>query len=102
MHPRSAADFDVLFRELESWRLHETARIKESGDSHESISLQLQDLLGKEVKLLQTIDRLKITAAKENKLQKTQATLEKVNKIQQTNTIHKAGKRIFDFVFRLF
>jgi hypothetical protein len=77
MHPRTKADFAVLFAELEAWRLHETARIKESaGLSAEEVAVALQELLHKEVKLLQTIDRLKITAARENKWARTHASLE--------------------------
>jgi len=77
MHPRTKADFAVLYAELEAWRLHETARIKESaGLSAEEIAVALQELLHKEVKLLQTIDRLKITAARENKWARTAASLE--------------------------
>lgn len=78
MHPRTKEDFDVLFSELEAWRLHETQRIKTSGLSSEEVASALQDLLNKEVKLLQTIDRLKITAAKENKWSRTQSSLEKM------------------------
>ena len=78
MHPRSRADFAVLFSELESWRLHETQRIKESGLSAQEIAAALEELLTKEVKLLQTIDRLKLTAAKENKWARTQSSLEKM------------------------
>lgn len=78
MHPRTKDDFDVLYKELEAWRLHETQRIKNSGISKDEIHFQLEELLGKEVKLLQTIDRLKITAAAENKQQRTKDTLEKM------------------------
>lgn len=78
MHPRTAQDFELLHRELEVWRAHETARIKSSGEPEERIQAQLRDLLHKQVKLLQTIDRLKIEAAKENKAIKTQTTLEKM------------------------
>jgi hypothetical protein len=28
MHPRTAEDFNILYRELEAWRQHETKRIK--------------------------------------------------------------------------
>ena len=78
MHPRTKEDFDILSKELEAWRLHETQRIKNSGASKESVHFQLEELLGKEVKLLQTIDRLKITASKENKKSNTKEMLEKM------------------------
>ena len=77
MHPRTKADFAVLFAELEAWRLHETQRIKDSpGLSADDVAVALQELLNKEVKLLQTIDRLKTTAARENKWARTQSSLE--------------------------
>jgi hypothetical protein len=57
MHPRSAADFEVLYNELEGWRLQETRRIKESALPPEKQQFALQQLLQKETKLLQTIDR---------------------------------------------
>jgi hypothetical protein len=78
MHPRTKEDFDILHKELEAWRLHETQRIKNSGLPKEEVHLQLEELLGKQVKLLQTIDRLKITAAKENKKSQTKEMLEKM------------------------
>ncbi len=67
MHPRTFDDFEVLYNELESWRQHETARIKSTMDSREEQVKALAQLLRKETQLLQTIDRLKITANKKNK-----------------------------------
>jgi hypothetical protein len=78
MHPRTAEDFQILYKELDAWRRHETKRIKESGLSAEETHFQLEELLGKEVKLLQTIDRLKISANKINKVATVKETLEKV------------------------
>jgi hypothetical protein len=68
LHPRTAADFEVLYGELEAWRVHETAAIKQNArlpaaDKH----ALLAELLAKETKLLQTIDRLKITAHRANR-----------------------------------
>ncbi len=79
MHPRSKADFDVLYKELEAWRLHETTRIKNSGLPATEIREALEDLLSKEVKLLQTIDRLKIQASASNKITTTKQVLEKMS-----------------------
>lgn len=67
MHPRSAADFEILYNELEAWRLQETRKIKEAGLPKDKEQEVLQQLLHKETKLLQTIDRLKINANHENK-----------------------------------
>jgi hypothetical protein len=81
MHPRTAEDFEVLHRELEAWRLKETARINGSSElSAEAKHADLEMLLGKETQLLQTIDRLKIAAAHENKTSRTEARLETMSK----------------------
>lgn len=82
-NPRTAADFQVLYKEVEAWRLHETARIKSSNDTSEQQHAQLADLLHKEVKLLQAIDKLKTKAASENKETTVLATLEKMASPQE-------------------
>jgi len=78
MHPRSFEDFEILYNELENWRQHETARIKKSGDSMEESErlAALAQLLHKETKLLQTIDRLKLSANKENREMRIKNVLE--------------------------
>eukprot|EP00198_Chlamydomonas_reinhardtii_P001453 XP_001690789.1 flagellar associated protein [Chlamydomonas reinhardtii] len=80
MHPRTAADFEVLYNELEAWRLQETRKIKEAGLAKEQEQQVLQQLLHKETKLLQTIDRLKINANQENKEARIQHTLNEMSK----------------------
>jgi len=67
MRPRTTADFEILYNELEAWRLQETQKIKEAGLAEEERHAALQQLLHKETKLLQTIDRLKIAANGENR-----------------------------------
>ena len=54
MHPKKTKDFDILYNELEAWRLNETKKIKNSTDlkEHEK-KLALQQLLHKETKILQ-------------------------------------------------
>lgn len=32
MHPKKHKDFDILYNELEAWRLNETKKIKHSSD----------------------------------------------------------------------
>ncbi|GIL70427.1 hypothetical protein Vretimale_3562 [Volvox reticuliferus] len=80
MHPRTAADFEVLYNELEAWRLQETRKIKEAGLPKEQEQQVLQQLLHKETKLLQTIDRLKINANQENKEARIQHTLSEMSR----------------------
>lgn len=61
MHPQTVRDFEILFNELEAWRLNETKKIKASSElNHEEKALAMQQLLNKETKILQQIDRLKI------------------------------------------
>ena len=68
MHPRTAADFEILYSELEAWRVKETeGAIAAAGDDQAARQRALQGLLQKETKLLQTIDRLKIAANQENR-----------------------------------
>lgn len=66
-NPQTSADFEILYNELENWRQHETTRIKASNLHDDERQLQLEELLHKETKLLQTIDRLKLSANKTNK-----------------------------------
>ena len=32
MHPKKAHDFDILYNELEAWRMNETKKIKNSNE----------------------------------------------------------------------
>lgn len=56
----------ILYSELDQWRNAETKTIK-AAEVGERRKLALRELLHKETRLLQTIDRLKITAAHEGK-----------------------------------
>ena len=54
MHPKKPKDFDILYNELEAWRLNETKKIKASQTlNSEEKRLALQQLLNKETKILQ-------------------------------------------------
>lgn len=80
MHPRTVDDFEILYKELEMWRLKETERIKTSNILNvEEKHKALEQLLHKETKLLQTIDRLKITAFHQNKDQKIEKFLKSMS-----------------------
>ncbi len=71
MHPKSAKDFEILYNELEQWRLNETKKIKGSAElKDDEKALAMQQLLNKETKILQQIDRLKIQASSKNKTDK--------------------------------
>lgn len=71
MHPKKGKDFEILYNELEAWRLNETKKIKSSAElTADEKALALQQLLHKETKILQQIDRLKIQANTKNKQEK--------------------------------
>jgi len=76
MHPRTFDDFEILYNELENWRQHETQRIDNAGMEERERLAALAQLLHKETKLLQTIDRLKISANKENREERIKSVLE--------------------------
>ncbi len=82
IHPRSKEDFDTLRRELEAWRLNNVQTIKASGLSPEETQFRLQEVFGKEVVVLQIIDRLHARATKENALAKTEKTLEQMSSMK--------------------
>lgn len=78
-HPKSKQDFYLLRQELDSWVQRETEKIKGSDLSQEDKTLALQELLHKEISLLETIEKLKISAKKENNAEKIQAFLAKMS-----------------------
>lgn len=80
LRPLCVEDFETLKRELEAWRLKETSRIKESKLPLDEEHAALQQLLHKETKLLQTIDRLRINANHDNKQGNIQKQLQKMAK----------------------
>ena len=77
MHPHTYEDFEILYNELEAWRLQETARINNEMGFDDAGRLEaLQQLLLKEQKLLQTIDRLRLQADDENRDKRIRSTLQ--------------------------
>lgn len=78
-HPKTPQDFILLKRELDTWVKNETLRIKSSNLSEEDKTLAMQELLHKEISLLQTIEKLKIQASKENKTERIQSFLQKMS-----------------------
>jgi hypothetical protein len=65
-HPRTAADFKVLYEELAAWHFQETQVINQGKHPEEERKRLLQELLAKETELLHTIDRMKIEAKRLN------------------------------------
>jgi len=80
MQPKTFKDFEILYNELEAWRNSETKKINENPKlSAQEKQNSLQILLLKEVKLLQTIDRLKNKATKKNREEKIGHFLENIS-----------------------
>mmetsp|Transcript_78594 Transcript_78594/g.143167 ORF Transcript_78594/g.143167 Transcript_78594/m.143167 type:complete len:543 (-) Transcript_78594:144-1772(-) len=95
MHPRTFEDFNVLYKELEAWRLSESKRISNSEFDEATRRAAQRELLQKETKLLQTIDKLKIQANSQNRDAKIKKTLESMSKPKvwaqndgETTTVH--------------
>jgi len=95
MHPKTFEDFNVLFKELEAWRLNEAKRIHDSGFDEVSRRAAQRELLHKETKLLQTIDKLKIQAHTQNRDAKIKKRLETMSQPKvwaqgdgETTTVH--------------
>jgi hypothetical protein len=85
-HPRTAQDFAVLYNELEAWRLQEVQRIDDADISEAERRLAMAELLKKQTKLLQTIDRLQIQATKENRVRKINTVLNKMSSAKSWGT----------------
>lgn len=80
MQPRTNEDFKVLYQELEIWRHNYTQKIKNNdGLDEDERQVALNALLKKEVRLLQTIDRLKNHASVKNKEERIKSFLETIS-----------------------
>ena len=79
MHPKTQEDFEILRNELDAWRENETKKIKDAASgkelSEEEAKKAMHQLLIKETKLLQTIDRLKNTASVINREERVEKML---------------------------
>ena len=76
MHPHAREDFDILYNELEAWRFQETRRINNENLAEHGRLEALAQVLLKEQKLLQTIDRLRLQANDENRDKRIRSTLQ--------------------------
>ncbi|RLN53028.1 hypothetical protein BBP00_00009442 [Phytophthora kernoviae] len=77
MHPNTVSDFEVLYNELDKWRQVECRKVREQRELDPSERQRALDaILAKETKLLQTIDRLKLTATDANRKQRIEAMLQ--------------------------
>lgn len=76
MNPRTKKDFEVLYNEVENWRVAEKAKIDDAELPEEERLEALAQLLDKETKLLQTIDNMKTKAGKVTKAVRVEKNLE--------------------------
>jgi hypothetical protein len=83
MNPRSVKDFEILYNELETWRSAEHRKIKESGADDSRKKAMISDLLAKETKLLQTIDKLKAKALKSGREKRIDTMMSAMSKQKQ-------------------
>merc|ERR1711998_48356 len=75
-NPRTAQDFALLFNELEVWKEKEKNAINNNPDLSETErKAAMMDLLAKQTKALQSIDRLKVTAQSHGKKKKVDSML---------------------------
>lgn len=78
-NPRTKEDFEVLYRELAAWHQQQTMRIQNTTEEGtEERKRESYALLQKQTQLLQTIDRLKLQAAKANEGPRIARNLEKM------------------------
>ncbi|CAM6049057.1 unnamed protein product [Sphagnum compactum] len=81
INPRTAADFEVLYQELENWRFQENAKIhcNQAANRHDKTHA-FKELLTKELKLLQALDTLRRKAAKLNRQDRIANTLTRMGR----------------------
>jgi hypothetical protein len=79
LNPRTPADFAVLYNEVEEWKTAEKGKIEAAGLEERDRLEALAQLLHKETKLLQSIDGLKLKAAKANRKDTVSAKLEEMS-----------------------
>ncbi|EQC25789.1 hypothetical protein SDRG_16385 [Saprolegnia diclina VS20] len=82
MHPQSHSDFEVLYNELDNWRLFEISSL-DVGLSGEARAAAMAAILTKETKLLQTIDRLKMSANETNRKARIESMLTVLSRPKQ-------------------
>lgn len=80
MNPKTLKDFELLYNELEAWQKKEKLAIQSLNLSDVEHKMRMNDLLAKQSKALQTIDRLKVDASKHGHQQRVSRMLELMSK----------------------
>lgn len=82
-HPKTLKDFEILFNELEKFVSQETLAINNAGLSPNERRQRLKELLAKQGKALQAIDRLKSEASKHGHKQRVERMLRLMSQPKQ-------------------
>ena len=77
IRPKTSEDFELLYDELEQWRVRETAKVEaEFPPETDARRLAMSQLLAKETELIRTIGRLRIAANNANRERRVERALE--------------------------
>ena len=87
LHPRSRADFALLYDEVEAWRVATTARIHAEVPK-EDLTAAFSAMLQKETALLATIDKLRTEAARAREEEATEKRLALMASSEQWGLSH--------------
>lgn len=80
MNPKTVRDFELLYDELDAWVQKEVKMMHDSTLSSEERKRRAADVLAKQTKALQTIDRLKVEASKQHREKRIDTMLELMSK----------------------
>jgi hypothetical protein len=87
-HPKSNADFAVLYNELDNWRKSEVAKLKALAADSEERRLAMVELLANETKALQSLQQLKANAQRELHHERTEEMLKQMAQPLQWQLSH--------------
>ena len=82
--PKTSEDFELLYGELEQWRVRETAKVEaEFPPETDARRLAMSRLLAKETELIRTIGRLRIAANNANRERRVERALEDMSQTKR-------------------
>jgi hypothetical protein len=87
-HPKTNADFAILYNELDHWRKSEVAKLKSMAADSEERRLAMVELLANETKALQSLQQLKANAQKELHHERTEEMLKQMAQPLQWQLSH--------------
>ena len=84
IRPKTSEDFELLYGELEQWRVRETAEVEaEFPPKTDARRLAMSRLLAKETELIRTIGRLRIAANNANRERRVERALEDMSQTKR-------------------